>query len=84
MNDWLCDHKVNNEIVLPCAAMVELTLAAGVRMRGETSRSKGPICLEDFIIQRAVVVRDVRDESNSNGSSTCLRSEIGEDGSVEM
>jgi acyl transferase domain-containing protein/NADPH:quinone reductase-like Zn-dependent oxidoreductase/acyl carrier protein len=72
LNDWLADHVVHDNIILPGAALLEMALAVAGRYyspNGDLASSGADwLCVSGFSVTQPVVVTDVR--SNLDPQST--------------
>jgi hypothetical protein len=84
--DWLGDHVVNDSIVFPGAALMELSLSAYRRCRSRGSAAldsqQVKYSIDDFILHRPVMVRDVRKQRSEK--CTVLMCVVGVDGHVSI
>ena len=97
LRDWLADHVLHGEVVLPGAALMELACAAASHAHWMASASSSSVsggssevvCVEGFSIVRRVVAADVREGRSGDmrgleAQATTLRCVVGDDGETEI
>ena len=72
---YLIDHKINNKIVVPIAAHVEMGLSAAKLVFG-----KGPLLLKDIIVQRELTL----DEDTNRHCQIHLKPSLEGEGTYEL
>jgi acyl transferase domain-containing protein/acyl carrier protein/NADP-dependent 3-hydroxy acid dehydrogenase YdfG len=93
LNDWLADHVVHDNIILPGAALLEMALAVAGRYyspNGDLASSGADwLCVSGFSVTQPVVVTDVRGNLDPQSTAewlptTTLTAAVDYAGNVEV